>query len=151
MREIKFRAWLPNRKKMVSLAAIYLDENRYAFGYRQKGGFLDLVEEEEKPSIMQYTGLKDSNGKEIYEGDIVRYCLGSGKSDEWPPSIDYISYIAEKCGEPSFDFGKKRAETYPDDLLYYSNDLRYYLEEGFLEVIGNIYENPELMGNKNND
>ena len=75
---------------------------------------------------MQYTGLKDKNGKEIYEGDVVKADIDGAT---------YITYWEEK--EIGFRFRQ-------------SNDLNEpYLTVGLpiddIEIIGNIYENPELL------
>jgi len=73
---------------------------------------------------MQYTGLNDRHGKEIYEGDIVRNVFGDVYVIKW------ISNLAAFKGV-SLD------KTFAIDLAYASD---------LLEVIGNIYENPELVG-----
>ena len=75
-------------------------------------------------TIGQYTGLKDKNGKEIFEGDIV--CLGDSKRR--------IGVILRSEIEPAFIL--KVDDT--DYDLYYRNQHRY-------EVIGNIHDNPELL------
>ena len=72
--------------------------------------------------VMQFTGLLDKNGKEIYEGDIV-------KSEHWKPTTYQIAF-----GRGAFYLAM------PD--LHEAADVKY--AEKF-EVIGNIYENPELL------
>lgn len=82
-------------------------------------------------NIMQFTGLKDDNGKEIFEGDILR--LNYGGDDE----IDRVTWCGGE-GYPAFDLAKNEMET---------NALAYLKQsgEGQCEVIGNIWENPELI------
>lgn len=75
----------------------------------------------------QYTGLKDKNGKEIYEGDIVEYKDESSRVNRLVVKWNGI--------DASFDFGWVRT--------------RYASTNG--EVIGNIYENPDLLEDKNNE
>lgn len=77
---------------------------------------------------VEWTGLKDNNGEKIYEGDIV-------KLDQWEPSIAEVVF---NRGGFCFRFQK-------DDQYYLDGK---YLEGG--EVIGNIYENPELLLRINN-
>lgn len=115
MRPIKFRAWEEDGKNMLSPNEV---------------GDHSLNDLEELPYIlMQFIGLKDKNGKEIYEGDIVRFCHWSdcdtNKEREW--RIGQIVWSDHR-----FSLHPKQ----PMDSLYNSK---------MYEVIGNIYENPELL------
>ena len=125
MREIKFRAWYNNTMwEMGGSGITFL----HAF-------FRALTEGGTKVSdgtLMQYTGLKDKNGKEIYEGDIISYPLaGDNKL-----VIEFaISKQGECFGQGSY--GESiRSGFYIDG--YYGN-----IEEA--EIIGNKYEHPELL------
>lgn len=103
-REIKFRAWDDEQKKMWS--GIPLNQ------------FFDEMSD---LPIMQYTGLKDKNGVEIYEGDIVNSKIFG---------ISEVRYFQNSF--VLWDDGS------------YSRDHKNYLGDN-CEVIGNIYENPELL------
>ena len=146
MRDIKFRAWIYEKKKMVVVDG--LDSENIIY---KKDGQSILVS---LPDclLMQYIGLKDSDGKEIYEGDIVRCCYGDGKSatSEWHQ--DMVSYLAEGYGCPSFDLHTASvlgiASTLSKETHTFKNAIAYYLNYGRLEVIGNVYENPELLEEK---
>ena len=123
MRAIKFRAW--HKKRMWYLLP-------WRFKYND-GGFSHFFNGHNAPQkevvLMQFTGLKDKNGKEIYEGDIIRY--SQSHDDQWAAVIEYI------------DFGlriKYIAELWDyDDIEELAND------KNWIEVIGNIYENSELI------
>ena len=126
MREIKFRAWLKHGKEIVDVEGIYFMNkvvhyiyNDYKYNEQEIiGDFFENIE------LMEYTGLKDMKGKEIYEGDI----LFESSSEE------YFKVV--------FENGSFRAE-----VNEYSLDLEDYAH--ICEVVGNIYENPELLGDKN--
>jgi hypothetical protein len=76
---------------------------------------------------MQYTGLKDKNGKEIYEGDIIRY------GSKWTLAVTYTTaWCAFELQNP-----------YREDFA----DLRHERMKTY-EVIGNIHENPDLLEEK---
>ena len=124
----KFRAWVKDEKRMLpvgdldtSYKLVYLEEDN---GYRYERDF-DEIE------LMQSTGLKDKNGKEIYEGDIVRY------KGYWSTRVEEVSY------DKNFAyFGLKNSVA---DIIYSFGDLPEYIDLKSLKVIGNIYKNPELL------
>jgi len=121
MRGIKFRVWDMLFSKMFSHK--YLCEENLGFG-----SFL-LSQEDENIKLMQYTGLKDKNGKCVYESDIVEMYSKVGHTK----TIGGIYYENRVCA-------------------FMVNDLTFnqYLpltENDAIEVIGNIYENKELLDN----
>jgi uncharacterized phage protein (TIGR01671 family) len=112
MREIKFRLFIPRTSEMLSWSDI---KEKFNIGYV----FDNFLAE-----LMQYTGIKDKNGKDIYEGDVVVYTdmSGSGRKRNFGPRV--IKWQKNTC-----DF-----------------NLSECTEDGEEEeVIGNIYENPELL------
>jgi uncharacterized phage protein (TIGR01671 family) len=127
MREIKFKGYaLDNEYGKHEDCIVY--ENVYIL---QEGVMCDgdLFEVNGKDFfVCQYTGLKDKNAKEIYEGDIIKSKYYSGKPFliEWK-NLENCGCCSDDSG-PGFNF--KGIE---DD------------EKAKIEVIGNIYENPELL------
>ena len=111
MREIKFRTWFYDGEELPN-GMMYQGEKSF------RENLIDwenniLAPTDECTILMQYTGLKDKNGVEIYEGDIVKYEYGQIFEIKW-------------------DYG-----------------LLSHLENIWFKIIGNIYENPELLGDKN--
>lgn len=82
--------------------------------------------------LMQSTGLVDRNGKEMFEGDIIKITLDDGK----PYSRTYVEKVTWDDKNYCFLFGGERI-----------NCLLYAFSETTMEVIGNIYENKELLRN----
>lgn len=125
-REIKFRAW--DGEKMRAA-------DDWTFGVVGDGTLLtcynaggDFNSSDEELKVMQYTGLEDKNGVEIYEGDFLKIFVASvpGKYDDVLPVV----YDSEKTG-----------------FLLGGVLVGYFLPED-LEIVGNIYENPELLEEK---
>lgn len=120
MRTIKFRAFYKNKM---------WDVNTMEFTYSEKP-FIDLIDEnlehegvlQRKVKLMQFTGLKDKNGKEIYEGDILKHY-----------KVDDFDLEEPIIGEVVFDSNGVSAGHWP---LGFTNTC---------EVIGNIFSNPELI------
>jgi uncharacterized phage protein (TIGR01671 family) len=152
MREIKFRAWDKKRKEMwypnndeVDFYAIGMSGALYAL---DENGKYDYTEEFEKMIFMQFTGLKDSKGKEIYEGDIVRFYeqgYDPNEPDEEriePETTTVLIYWNEngKCLAIDWDYEDGRIAPVGWGYVYIRNSMFDYHE-----VIGNIWENPELL------
>lgn len=133
MREIKFRAWDKANDRIFKPSSINF--------YEKLVGYIDIyqcpehnpeADEEflsfDEVELMQYTGFKDSEGREIYEGDIIEFV-----ALDFSIENNEVFEVHDK-GEVVFEYGKFIAG---DDCLEYLREVK---------VIGNIYENSELIG-----
>ena len=124
-REIKFRAWHTGAMYIVNTLGMTksgIDKGMcFAHHFAQPEKIMDegCVIFDDFTEFMQYTGLKDKNRKEIYEGDILKDEEGYSYPIEW----------------------ESEGACYSWDAMLFSNSLNAFN----LEVIGNIYENPELL------
>ena len=126
MREIKFRAWVKDEKAIFEVVLINYVTKKVTYLLERVGHLLSIRDEKFNNIIlMQYTGLKDMRGKEIYEGDILFESFG------------------ERYYKVVFKNGSFRAE-FEGDFEEYSFDLIDVVAQG-CEVVGNIYENSELI------
>ena len=154
MREIKFRAWDKREKKMyygIMAGDIIMPEernpdrelhvhvpqhyNRCVVGFVEADNFI----------LMQFTGLKDRNDKEIYHHDIIKKVMN-------------MKYTPDCCKKYNGAIGKIMYSLWPfagfvielvkgpDNSFYYPDGTNFMIEE--LEVIGNIHQNPELLEKK---
>jgi uncharacterized phage protein (TIGR01671 family) len=128
MREIKFRAWdKENKKWRHGSDFLFTDSGSVLLYDIEEGRKLPNLtgkwreDEDGNIELVQFTGLKDKNGKPIYEGDIVRRHWSGGKPEDQPVVFT----------EAAFMWGEGKRAT--------------GLNGNWAEVIGNIYENPELL------
>ena len=117
MREIKFRAWDNSKKEM-----LYPKKAEDMTDKITSASLLAAYNDGGLDSIMQFTGLFDKNGKEIYEGDVVK---SPGYDNQMV--VKYEEIIAS------------------DDMTAPGIGFQFNTEPSGMEIIGNIYENPELI------
>lgn len=140
MRELKFRAWDLVTKTMQDVPGIF-----YASGEKLK---MVNMSENRRFEFMQYTGLKDSNKKEIYEGDFVRYYEQGYDPKEpeeeqlAPDTTTVLIYWNDdgKCLAINWRYGEIDITS-----VGWGHEWILNSEYDYHEVIGNIWENPELL------
>lgn len=163
MRDIKFRAWLPNEETMLFSENNVDDDFMEIWDFegveiqiekfKEGGGEIHTTLEYERPKdqiMMQYTGLKDKNGKEIYEGDIL--------------SVPYVTPFGELTDEEDlramvvFEYGEFGLK-YPNHTTSLKSTLNstkgkyipnygnptIYENNSFCKIIGNIHEDANLL------
>ena len=141
MREYKFRAWDVENKEMLDIEDLHWDDCTGEFSVRTTM-YSDYFDTEDM-ILMQYTGLKDKNGKEIYEGDIL-------KIPEWllqdNQELCVCVYAEEHQASDIIGFGLYIKDGYSGEYkIIVPSD-----EWDEFEVIGNIYDDPELLKGADN-
>lgn len=139
MRPIKFRAWDKEKKEMIEPMDLY--------GW---SGFLSNPEQFDADlAFMQFTSLLDKNGKEIYEGDIVRlHCFNHNlitATIEWlDDAAKFIPHIHDK--KIKVDGGTSHGKMEDMKTVHsWAGSHSCFSFERYTEVIGNIYENPDSL------
>lgn len=125
MNNLKFRAWDKTNKEMFEVIKIEFNPNIFCMA---KEPAWIVIRTENEIELMQSTGLKDKNGKEIFAGDIVQYLDGEYSFLEVVENSAFGIYAKNKYDNYSF-------EDFADENT----------TEADVVVIGNIYENKELM------
>ena len=113
MREIRFRAWHKKDKRMLKVENILFQSETY----------INNVIPINDVGLLQFTGVKDKNGNEIYEGDILRKVTTREGKKDFSETIKAVRWTPNRNGW-NFTYGEQ------------------------WEVIGNIYENPGLLKGK---
>jgi uncharacterized phage protein (TIGR01671 family) len=127
MREIKFRAWDKVNKEMWKVLQLPLSfpcNTLLLHSYYDEGETMQEGKNIDNYIFMQFTGLLDKNGKEIYEGDVLSYPI---PNDEMRGVIIWGKY------------------EYIVEYSYENADYLATIGEDGCEVIGNIYEHPDLL------
>ena len=149
MKDIKYRAWDEVRKKMYFPERLFCKKDGTV--WHVDLGDTSRIIGQQGFELMQYTGLKDSNGKEIYDGDIlevkdsngvicrtvVEYTEGAFRVDKWypkePTSIEHVNYAGEW----------EQVEVDIEDYEFLGVVLQHHLE---FKVVGNRHEHHHLLG-----
>jgi len=146
MRDLRFRAWDKEEKEMLSYEDIDASDKdgNLMWGEILNGKHPDI-------ELMQFTGLHDKNGKEIWEGDILSFAgnITADNSLGFEPNGYFYDEddnhivvwdIKQACWSLNFN---------PDEEWKYKRDTHgLMLDSSSIEVIGNVWENPELLKEK---
>jgi len=146
-REIKFRAYSSHNHKMYPVSNIEwdIDGRIWVTADDGKNG-IELMDEE--AHLMEYTGLHDKNGREIYEGDLFEHKFGYSVLDDTPHSemgVEYgvVVFADGRFGVRTPGWGVRSLR----DLLSRKGHLDDMPDSDLFKMIiaGNIFENPELL------
>lgn len=118
MRQIKFRAWDVENQEMI-------DGDSLAFDYYEP--LCDQLRDSDEMKFMQFTGLKDRNGVEVYEGDVVKYLTHTAHVFWSPQDFGFVHY---------------------NEVIGGYAGLSFFTGYKDFEVIGNIHQHPELLEQK---
>ena len=156
MRDIKFRAWDIGNKEMQVVERMWIPKNKPLIGVNTEKYSIGLNylngEHKKEFELMQYTGCKDMNDKEIYEGDIIQF---EWEEDScWGNEGTYRGYVQHDDGGYEVVYINRQRYTptrggrHPNSK---SDELQSFIRwtsNCNIKVLGNIYKNPELLDGK---
>jgi uncharacterized phage protein (TIGR01671 family) len=134
MREIKFRAWEVNKSLGGRMSKTFTLFDIHNSGFGTYG---------DSYTLMQFTGLKDKNGKDIYEGDVVKKSFGSFY---WIGVLNFFGSPHSRFALENISHNVHNEDCIANECicsLKINGIDNLYDNQG--EIIGNIYENPELI------
>ena len=150
MRTIKFRAWDKDKKCFIPTekwAVVSTDFNAFGImledweNYKQGEYFYSNSQE-----LMQFTGLHDKNGREIYENDIVKWGHTEGYGSEmWHRAAVVEMYPALQFRILHYIDTQTMERKEGDNYVFKFGRFMYAQTDKYLEVIGNVHENPDLL------
>ena len=137
MRDIKFKVWDTKENKFKEMGFMV---NQYG-SLMQYGEFEKMKKiSRDRYKILQYTGLKDKNGKEIYEGDIIemQHCK----------KCNGLKAIVKRYWDGWWYFTEEETKGRMGEMVsqYVANFDEKFEKLSYCIIIGNKYENPELLG-----
>ena len=133
---IKIRAWLPKTKKMVHFDSPHINYEYGLFALEcsteEYQGICEMPQDYEDALFMIFTGLKDKTGVDIFEGDIV--------TTDYPAVKNMCDYWVVELGHTGM------FQLYSADMPSFKESIHDLVYNKWkLEVLGSIYENPELL------
>lgn len=154
-REIKFRIWDVERKQMrylEPLQALYISWGDVKVeanneDSKEMGTYWNYAKD--KAIIQQFTGVKDKNNREIYEGDLIKYTYVYDVDPEGI-KIDEVIWRGTCCADEYCSYiecwmvGNFPLSSWRDGGVFYGRGTEIYREHG-IEIVGNVFENPELL------
>ena len=145
-RSIKFRAWMPSQKKMFSAEEMASDQmallpDGHFANIHGVSTKLSQIYSHDEMLPLQFTGLLDKNGKEIYEGDVVKWSLVKGDIGE----VVFDTKVIVEYRKEVYETVNEISGWYVREGVRQMFGLAGAVKDNVIEIIGNIYENIDLL------